>query len=448
MVNKQAIEYARELANRGFTIDAAREIMISRGFNISEADEAITIAAKPQKHMSTTTLLGIALVLIIIMIPVMFILTKDESTIDTTDEDNSYVPPTQDNLDNANLNEKTGYSCSTNEVCLFNEYCLNNECLPLYCTSCEEISNHECVIITCDDNTTSTLDYCLEGTCFNNEITTCTNEDTFCPEGCNETTDSDCLILLECNSNLDCADDNPETIDSCISPFEGAPKECVHEFPLCVDLDGYCPTNCTTLTDSDCDPICGNNVKEDPEECDGDCPTSVLSCNDNNTCTTNTLLGSASLCTAECVYSEITICIPNDGCCPLNCIYSTDNDCPPSSTLLSTGSFTPVQRITSGDIELYSYESGTHKIIFDQLFSIANTNLDPELKVYLAIKQVVTTKEDLDAGNLLLEPLKQISGEQEYEILNYISNIQSYNSVVIFQNNLNAVYAYSTLNYI
>ena len=48
MVNKRAVEYARELANRGFTVDAAREIMLSRGFNVAEADDAITVAAKPQ----------------------------------------------------------------------------------------------------------------------------------------------------------------------------------------------------------------------------------------------------------------------------------------------------------------------------------------------------------------------------------------------------------------
>lgn len=447
MVNKNAVEYARELANRGFTVDATRDIMLSRGFSIADADEAITVATKPQKHISTTTLLGIALIFIIILIPIMFILSGDDSTIDTTDEDELYAPSTQDGLE-SNQKEVIGYGCSTNEECLFNEDCLNNECTPLYCNPCEEITNHQCTQINCDDNITGTLDYCSEGTCFNDEITACISEDNFCPDGCNATTDLDCLMKTECNSDLECSDDNPETIDSCTQPYEGAPKECVHTYPLCVDLDGYCPTNCTTLTDSDCDPVCGNNVKEDPEECDGDCPTTVQDCNDNNTCTTNTLLGSASLCTAECVYSEITMCIPNDGCCPFNCVYSTDNDCPPSSTLLATGSYTSVQRITSGDIELYSYESGTHKIIFGQLFSIANTNLDPNLNVYLATKQEVTTKEDLDAGNLLLEPLQQVSGEQEYEILSYISNIQTYNSVVIFHSNLNAVYAYSTLNYI
>jgi len=448
VVNKKAVEYAKELSNRGFTVDATREIMLSRGFNITEADEAIAVAAKPQKHISTTTLLGIALIFIIILIPIMFILSGNDSAADTTNEETTYSQQTQDNIKKTPLTENKGYGCSTNEECLFNEICLNNECSPLYCTSCEDMSNHECTPIICDDNVTSTLDYCSEGTCFNNEITTCIGEDNFCPEGCNETTDLDCLIQLACTSDLECGDDDPETIDSCVSPSEGAPKECVHNYPLCVDLDGYCPTNCTTLTDSDCDPVCGNSVKEAPEECDGDCPINVQSCNDNNTCTTNTLLGSASLCTAECVYSEITMCNSNDGCCPSSCAYSTDNDCPPSSTLLSTGSFTAVQRITSGDIELYSYESGTHKIIFDQLFSIANTNLDPNLNVYLATKQVVTTKEDLDAGNLLLDPLQEVSGTQEYEILNYISNIQSYNSVVIYHSNLNAVYAYSTLNYI
>ncbi len=448
MANKQAVEYARDLANRGFTEDAARSFLLSRGFTLKDTDEAMIIASKPKKEKSINASLIVALAAIILLIPILFVLVGNSSSIDSNLEDNSYIPQAQNNyIEDQKLKEEFSYSCSSNEECLLNEDCLNNKCSPLYCSSCEEILDHQCIPLICNDNQTNTLDYCTDGTCFNEQITSCLNEDNFCPEGCNETTDLDCSSQLECISNLDCGDDNPETIDSCISPFEGAQKECVHSFPLCVNSDGYCPLNCTAITDDDCEPICGNDIKEDPEECDGDCPLAFSDCNDNNTCTTNTLLGSSALCTAECVYSEITMCLSNDGCCPSVCTYSSDNDCPPSSISLATGSFTSVQRITSGNIELLSYESGIHKIIFDQ-FSITNTNLDPNLKVYLAVKQTVRTKEDLDAGNLLLEPLIAISGEQEYEILGYIFNIQDYNSVVIFQDNLNAVYSYSTINYI
>ena len=447
MANKQAVEYAKELANRGFTADAAREIMLSRGFNQKDTDEAMVLASKPEKQTSVNSLLVIALVFVILLIPIMFLLTSGDSSVDSSSDETSYVPQAQDSYEEQELNEEFAYGCYSDEECLFNENCLNNECSPLYCTSCEEAFNHECTPLVCNDNETNTWDYCSEGTCFNEIITSCINEDAFCPEGCNETTDLDCSIQIECTSELDCGDGDPETIDTCESPFEGAPKECIHTFPLCVDLDGYCPSNCTTLTDSDCESICGNDVKEDPEECDGDCPVTFSDCNDNNTCTTNTLLGSSALCTAECVYTEITMCNSNDGCCPSSCTYSLDNDCAPSSNLLATGSFTSVQRIASGDIELLYYESGVHKVTFSELFSITNTNLNPDLNIYLAVKQQVTTKEDLDSGNLLLEPLQSISDGQEYEIASYISNIQTYNSIVIFQDNLNAVYAYSTINY-
>lgn len=446
MANRQAVEYAKELANRGFTADAAREIMLSRGFSIKDADEAMVLASKPQKTTSINSLLVIALVFVILLIPIVFLLTGEDSSIDSSSDESSYLPQAQDNYEEES-NEEFSYGCYSNEECLFNEECLNEKCSPLYCTPCEEISNHRCIPLICDDNETNTLDYCSEGTCFNEIITSCINEDNFCPEGCNETTDLDCSAKPECTSELDCGDGNPETIDTCEPPFGGAPKECIHTYPLCVDLDGYCPSNCTTLTDSDCEAICGNDIKEDPEECDGDCPITPSDCNDNNTCTTNTLLGSASLCTAECVYTDIIICASNDGCCPSTCSYSLDNDCPPSSNSIATGSFTSVQRITSGDIELLYYESGIHKVIFSELFSITNTDLDPNLNIYLAVKQEVTTKEDLDSGNILLEPLQSVSGEQEYEIASYISNIQTYNSIVIFQDNLNAVYAYSTINY-
>ena len=84
---------------------------------------------------------------------------------------------------------------------------------------------------------------------------------------------------------------------------------------------------------------------------------------------------------------------------------------------------------------------------FNSLFSISNTQLDPNLKVYLATAQTVSTKAQLDAGNYYLEPLQELSGEQEYDVPQSITSLQDYNSVVIFHESYNAVYSYATINY-
>ena len=141
------------------------------------------------------------------------------------------------------------------------------------------------------------------------------------------------------------------------------------------------------LNDNDCFETCGNNVKEGFETCDGlDCPQNPEDCNDNNTCTQEAILGSASLCTAECTYTPIIICQSNDNCCPLLCTYSSDNDCSPSSTLLATATFTSVQRITTGNLELKWFENDIHTISFDNTFSLLDVQIDPELKIYLDVK--------------------------------------------------------------
>lgn len=101
------------------------------------------------------------------------------------------------------------------------------------------------------------------------------------------------------------------------------------------------------LTEDDTDPdvieaVCGNGILEPTEVCehalgDGGMPMvpdgGVLpeqwecpeSCNDNDVCTTDDRLGSAILCTAECVNTPITTCVSGDGCCPAGC-YGRDGD--------------------------------------------------------------------------------------------------------------------------
>ncbi|MCK5800044.1 MAG: hypothetical protein KAI47_22795, partial [Deltaproteobacteria bacterium] len=57
----------------------------------------------------------------------------------------------------------------------------------------------------------------------------------------------------------------------------------------------------------------------------GACPTS---CNDGKVCTKDKLQNGGT-CTAECVFTSITICVNSDGCCPAACNANNDNDCSP-----------------------------------------------------------------------------------------------------------------------
>lgn len=92
----------------------------------------------------------------------------------------------------------------------------------------------------------------------------------------------------------------------------------------CQGGDGCCPAGCDNSADSDCSATCGNGMVDPGESCDGNCPTS---CNDNNSCTTDRLVGSADNCTASCSSSPVTACQGGDGCCPGGCNANTDSDC-------------------------------------------------------------------------------------------------------------------------
>jgi hypothetical protein len=90
--------------------------------------------------------------------------------------------------------------------------------------------------------------------------------------------------------------------------------------------DGCCPDGCTSRSDVDCRPQCGNGVVENGEQCDprASCPATCP----NRGCTQFVLKGSAEACTAMCAESgQQTACKPNDGCCPPGCTGNDDNDC-------------------------------------------------------------------------------------------------------------------------
>src|SRR5262249_8474418 len=69
---------------------------------------------------------------------------------------------------------------------------------------------------------------------------------------------------------------------------------------------------------------CGNGELDPGETCDGNCPTS---CDDGNSCTSDTLSGTPATCDVACSHSPVTACANGDGCCAPGCTNVTDSDC-------------------------------------------------------------------------------------------------------------------------
>lgn len=134
---------------------------------------------------------------------------------------------------------------------------------------------------------------------------------------------SNTLEAQECNFNLNCNDLNPCTAERVDNPK--CPTTCIYnETTACINDDQCCAIGCSFTTDNDCSATCGDGIVDAGEKCDNNCPAS---CNDNYAGTKDMLIGSASSCTAECVFTQITACINNDNFCPSNCNNANDNDC-------------------------------------------------------------------------------------------------------------------------
>ncbi|HEX2731446.1 MAG TPA: hypothetical protein VHM70_07575, partial [Polyangiaceae bacterium] len=124
-----------------------------------------------------------------------------------------------------------------------------------------------------------------------------------------------------------CNDGNACTTDSLSGATETCDVACAFTVTTqCVDDDLCCPEGCDANTDSDCSASCGNGTLEPGETCDPaeNCPAA---CDDGNSCTADTVTGSAANCNTACSHAAIVNCVDGDGCCAAGCTTSTDDDC-------------------------------------------------------------------------------------------------------------------------
>lgn len=171
-------------------------------------------------------------------------------------------------------------------------------------------------------------------------ITLCKNGDGCCPPGCNPDSDNDCSpscgngtvepeLGETCErppSAMACADSCDDGIACTHDVASGSAENCTLtctniDITAPADGDGCCPMGANALIDSDCAPVCGNQVHEAGEMCDP-CPTG---CNDGDPCTADTLSGSG--CNATCSFPQITAPRNGDSCCPSGANATNDNDC-------------------------------------------------------------------------------------------------------------------------
>lgn len=236
--------------------------------------------------------------------------------------------------------------------------CLDDGCCPANCNAnndpdcvpfcgngvveAGEVCDGNCP--NCDDANACTIDTRVglpercNVMCEHAVIVFCGADDGCCPSGvgCNSLTDPDCAPicgngLIEdgetCDGNCpaSCDDLDACTTDQQVGGAATCDLVCSNvDITACTGGDGCCPAGCNANTDTDCASVCGNNVTEPGETCDGNCG----SCNDQNACTADSQTGDAASCDLVCTNDPITTCTGGDGCCPATCTNLNDSDCP------------------------------------------------------------------------------------------------------------------------
>lgn len=162
--------------------------------------------------------------------------------------------------------------CENNMECDDFNVCTDNICSSGICSFPSVANSTACP----SDNDYCTRDICMFGKCAHIPFAPCCGNGVKemgeqCDDGNRKSKDGcdkDCRIE-GCSISI-CNDANPCTIDSCLN------NECAHtNITLPLNNDGCCPSGADANNDSDCAPICGNNIVEMGEQCE---PPSAGNC--------------------------------------------------------------------------------------------------------------------------------------------------------------------------
>jgi alpha-tubulin suppressor-like RCC1 family protein len=196
--------------------------------------------------------------------------------------------------------------------------------------------------VSCEDGNVCTTDVQMGSAatcdvqCSHAPVVACTNGDGCCPSGCNRADDDDCApvcgnAIVEVGEVCDgdcpasCSDSNVCTADALVGSAALCSARCEYvTVTACTNADGCCPGGCNTLTDSDCPAVCGNDLIEGTEVCDGNCAVDCPDM-DGDACTLSALSGSPQTCTTGC--EDMSACADGNACCPAGCTTANDNDC-------------------------------------------------------------------------------------------------------------------------
>ena len=220
--------------------------------------------------------------------------------------------------------------------------------------------------------------------CVTTAITSCTGGDGCCAPGCTAANDDDCAATgchngvvetaseqcdpgvpvqsATCDSNCTlaicgddtlntaagetcdgtcpatCDDGNACTRDSRTGDTTRCNVACTNTWISTCSMvaDGCCPAgSCNGSNDADCSPLCGNNVVDPGETCDG---SSSCYCQDYNDCTIDTqFAGSWLTCDTQCKFTPKTQCSHSDLCCPPGCTAANDSDCTCGNGVVNLG---------------------------------------------------------------------------------------------------------------
>jgi hypothetical protein len=99
-----------------------------------------------------------------------------------------------------------------------------------------------------------------------------------------------------------------------------------------ISSDGCCPPLADAASDSDCDAVCGDGLRERAETCDPpETCVSASTCTSPDACHNAHYSGTPERCDARCELRNVEACLAGDGCCPAGCTHDQDDDCAPPS---------------------------------------------------------------------------------------------------------------------